>query len=95
MSIDIATVRQIAHLARIAVRDEEVDALAGELGRVLDFVGQLAQADISGVEPLAHPLDQALILREDVVTEPDQRDAFLALAPEAQSGLYLVPKVIE
>jgi aspartyl-tRNA(Asn)/glutamyl-tRNA(Gln) amidotransferase subunit C len=95
MSIDIATVRQIAHLARIAVRDEEVDALAGELGRVLDFVGQLAQADISGVEPLAHPLDQALTLREDVVTEPDQRDAFLALAPEAQSGLYLVPKVIE
>jgi aspartyl-tRNA(Asn)/glutamyl-tRNA(Gln) amidotransferase subunit C len=95
MSIDIATVKQIAHLARIAVREDEVADLAGELGRVLDFVGQLAQADTSGIEPLAHPLDQRLILRPDLVTESDQRDAFLALAPEAQSGLYLVPKVIE
>ncbi len=95
MSIDSATVRQIAHLARIGVAEQQLPALSAELNGVLNFVGQLAAADIGGIESLAHPLDETLSLRDDVVTAVDQRDAFMRLAPDAQSGLYLVPKVIE
>jgi aspartyl-tRNA(Asn)/glutamyl-tRNA(Gln) amidotransferase subunit C len=95
MSIDSATVRHIARLARIAVADDEVAPLCGELGRVLDLADALAAAQIDGVEPLAHPHEQTLSWREDVVSESDRAEAFLALAPDARGGLYLVPKVIE
>ena len=95
MSIDHATVRRIARLARLAVDDAHVDAVAGELDGVLRMADALRQADLDGVEPLAHPHEQALALRDDAVTEPDRADEFLALAPESRGGLYLVPKVIE
>ncbi len=95
MSIDSAAVRHIARLARIAVTDDEVAPLSAELGRVLELADQLAAAQIDGVAPLAHPHEQALSWRADVVTESDRAEAFLALAPDARSGLYLVPKVIE
>lgn len=95
MSIDSATVRQIAYLARISVPEPQLASLATELAGVLEFVGQLVAADIDDVEPLAHPLDETLSLREDVVSVCDQREAFMRLAPEVHSGLYLVPKVIE
>ena len=95
MPIDHATVRRIARLARLAVDDAHVDAVAGELDGVLSMADALRQADLDGVEPLAHPHEQALALREDTVTEPDRADEFLALAPESRGGLYLVPKVIE
>jgi aspartyl-tRNA(Asn)/glutamyl-tRNA(Gln) amidotransferase subunit C len=95
MSIDSATVRHIARLARIAIADAEIAPLAQELGRVLDLADQLAAADTGNVAPLAHPHDAALAWRADTVTEADRADAFLALAPDARAGLYLVPKVIE
>src|SRR5579864_8906633 len=95
MPIDHATVRRIARLARLAVDDAHVDAVAGELDGVLRMADALQKADLDGVEPLAHPHEQALALREDAVTEPDRADEFLALAPESRGGLYLVPKVIE
>ncbi len=95
MSIDRATVRRIARLARLAIADGELDSTAAELSRVLDLAGQLAAADIAGIEPMAHPHEQALLWRVDAVTESDRADALLALAPEARGGYYLVPKVIE
>jgi aspartyl-tRNA(Asn)/glutamyl-tRNA(Gln) amidotransferase subunit C len=95
MSIDRNTVRHIARLARIAISDDELVLVAGELGRVLDLADQLGAAQIDGVAPLAHPHEQTLSWRADVVSEADRADAFLALAPEARGGLYLVPKVIE
>jgi aspartyl-tRNA(Asn)/glutamyl-tRNA(Gln) amidotransferase subunit C len=95
MSIDHATVRRIARLARLSVSDADTPHLADELGRVLGLADQLAAADVAGVEPMAHPHEQALSWREDVVVESDRSDAFLALAPDARGGLYVVPKVIE
>jgi aspartyl-tRNA(Asn)/glutamyl-tRNA(Gln) amidotransferase subunit C len=95
MSIDITTVRHIARLARIAIDDADVAPLAQELSRVLDLADELGAADIADVAPLAHPQGEALTWRADAVTENDRADAFLALAPDARAGLYLVPKVIE
>ena len=95
MSIDSATVRRIARLARLAIGESELDSAAGELGRVLDLADRLAAADIAGIEPMAHPHEQALVWRADLVTESDRADVLLALAPEARGGFYLVPKVIE
>ena len=95
MSIDHTTVRRIARLARLAVDEAHVPQLAQELQRVLHLADELGAADITGVAPMAHPHEQALVWREDAVTEPDRADAYLALAPEANGGLYLVPKVIE
>jgi aspartyl-tRNA(Asn)/glutamyl-tRNA(Gln) amidotransferase subunit C len=95
MSIDHTTVRHIARLARLAVDDAQLAPLAAELQRVLQLADELSAANIDGVAPLAHPHDQALAWREDAVTETDRADTFLKLAPEANGGLYLVPKVID
>jgi aspartyl-tRNA(Asn)/glutamyl-tRNA(Gln) amidotransferase subunit C len=95
MSIDRVTVRRIARLARLAIGEGELDSSAGEISRVLDLAGQLAAADTAGIEPMAHPHEQALAWRADAVTERDRADALLALAPEVRGGYYLVPKVIE
>ncbi|MBS0514072.1 MAG: Asp-tRNA(Asn)/Glu-tRNA(Gln) amidotransferase subunit GatC [Proteobacteria bacterium] len=95
MSIDTATVRHIARLARLAVGEDELAPVAGELSRVLDLADQLAAARIDGIAPLAHPHEQTLAWRADAVTETDRAETFLALAPDARAGLYLVPKVLE
>jgi len=95
MSLDAATVRHIARLARLAVGEDELTSIANELSGVLDLADQLGAAKIDGVAPLAHPNEQTLSWRPDAVTEPDRADAFLALAPDARGGLYLVPKVLE
>jgi aspartyl-tRNA(Asn)/glutamyl-tRNA(Gln) amidotransferase subunit C len=95
MSIDHASVRRIARLARLAVTDAELPRLATELSRVLELADQLSSAALDGVEPMAHPHAQTLAWRADVVSETDRADALLALAPDARGGLYLVPKVIE
>jgi aspartyl-tRNA(Asn)/glutamyl-tRNA(Gln) amidotransferase subunit C len=95
MSIDNSTVRRIARLARLAVDETHLQRLAGELSRVLELADQLASAPLDDVQPMSHPHAQAAQLRADVVTETDRADAFLALAPDARGGLYLVPKVIE
>jgi aspartyl-tRNA(Asn)/glutamyl-tRNA(Gln) amidotransferase subunit C len=95
MAIDSATVRHIARLARLAIADADLAPVGMELGRLLELADRLAAADIAGIEPLAHPHDQALTWRADAVTEADRADALLALATGARGGFYVVPKVIE
>ena len=95
MSVDSATVRKIASLARIAVTDGEVDAMVPELNNILGWVEQLGEVDTDGVEPLTAVIDLKLRLRDDVVTEGDLRNAVLLNAPDAQHGFFAVPKVIE
>ena len=95
MSVDTATVRHIAKLARIAMSDEEIEALVPELNNILGWVEQLGEVDTEGVEPLTAVIDQKLRLRDDVVTEGEQRDEVLANAPGAEHGFFAVPKVIE
>lgn len=95
MSLEKSDVEKIAHLARLAVSEDELDSVASDLSNILDLVEQMNAVDTTGVEPMAHPLHMLQRLREDVVTEMDQRDLFQSIAPETENGLYLVPKVIE
>jgi aspartyl-tRNA(Asn)/glutamyl-tRNA(Gln) amidotransferase subunit C len=95
MSLDKASVRNIANLARIEVRDEELDHLAGELSNILQFVEQLAEVDTDGIEPMIAVGAVTLPLRADVVTDGGYPDAVLANAPEAEEGFFTVPKVVE
>lgn len=95
MTISRKDIEKIAVLARIRVDDEQISALEKDLGNILDLVNQLGAADTDQVEPMAHPLDAVQRLRPDVVTETNQREAFQATAPATDSGLYLVPRVIE
>jgi aspartyl-tRNA(Asn)/glutamyl-tRNA(Gln) amidotransferase subunit C len=88
-------VLRIARLARIEVAPGEADALLNELNGILAMVERMAAADTRGVEPMSHPEDAGQRLREDRVSETDQRAAFQAVAPQVEDGLYLVPKVIE
>jgi aspartyl-tRNA(Asn)/glutamyl-tRNA(Gln) amidotransferase subunit C len=94
MSIDTATVVRIARLARLPIEANAAQAIADDLSRVLDLAGQLAEAALTGVEPMAHPHAQTVNWRADAVIESDRADALLALAPDARAGLYTVPKVI-
>ena len=95
MSLDKKQVQRIAHLARLEISDAEAEHYARELSRILGLVEQMNAVDTSGVTPMAHPTDAGLRLRADAVTETDQREKFLKIAPAAEAGLYLVPKVIE
>ena len=95
MSVDQKTVRHVAKLARIAMSDDEVDALVPELNQILGWVEHLAEVNTDGVEPLTAVIDQKLRLRDDVVNDGDVREAVLANAPDAQHGFFAVPKVIE
>lgn len=95
MSVDEKTVRHIAKLARIAVSDAEVTALAPELSNILGWIEQLGEVDVAGVEPMTAVIPNTLRLREDVVTEGEIRDDILANAPLAEHGFFAVPKVIE
>lgn len=95
MSLTADQIRQVAHLARLELKSEQVEQYARELSNILDMVGQLARADTGTTEPMAHPLEMSQRLRPDAVTEPDRREAFQAQAPAVQDGLYIVPKVIE
>ncbi|MEQ8800099.1 MAG: Asp-tRNA(Asn)/Glu-tRNA(Gln) amidotransferase subunit GatC [Phycisphaerales bacterium] len=95
MSLKPEQVRKVAFLARLRLEEDRVPEYASELSGILGLVDQLEQADTEGVEPMAHPLDLTARLRPDTVTEADQRDAFQAVAPATEDGLYLVPRVIE
>ena len=95
MSVDSATVRKIASLARIAVTDGEVDAMVPELNNILGWIEQLCEVDVTGVEPMTAVIANTLRLREDVVTDGGIRDRVLANAPAAEHGFFGVPKVIE
>ena len=95
MSLDKNDVVKIAHLARLEIAEADIPGYAENLSKILDLVEQLNAVDTSQVSPMAHPLDAKQRLREDAVTETDQRDHFQAIAPQVEAGLYLVPKVIE
>ena len=95
MSVDTATVRHIAKLARIAATDDEIDALVPELNNILGWIEQLQEVDVTGIEPMTAVIPSALRLREDLVTDGGIRDAVLKNAPAAEHGFFAVPKVIE
>lgn len=95
MSLDKATVRSIAELARIEVPDEELDHLAGELSNILTFVEQLSEVNTDGVAPMTSVAAMTLPMRKDEVTDGGQQEAVLANAPEPAEGFFTVPKVVE
>lgn len=95
MSIDAATVRKVARLARIAVTEEELESLAAELGSILGWVEQLREVDVEGIEPMTSVTPMALKRRADEVTDGGRRDDILANAPDAREGFFVVPRVVE
>ncbi|MEM7641438.1 MAG: Asp-tRNA(Asn)/Glu-tRNA(Gln) amidotransferase subunit GatC [Pseudomonadota bacterium] len=95
MSIDRDTARKVAHLARIAVPEDRLDALAGEFNAILGFIEQLQEVDVEGVDPMVSVTPMRLKRREDIVTDGNQQKAVLANAPEAREGFFAVPKVVE
>jgi aspartyl-tRNA(Asn)/glutamyl-tRNA(Gln) amidotransferase subunit C len=95
MSLTLEQVRRIAHLARIDVSDAEAQSTLVQLNGIFALIEQMQAVNTIGVEPMAHAQNLPQRLRADRVTEADQRAAFQAIAPETESGLYLVPKVIE
>jgi aspartyl-tRNA(Asn)/glutamyl-tRNA(Gln) amidotransferase subunit C len=95
MSLDPATVRRIARLARIRVDEQQAAALQAELNGILGWIEQLNEVDVAGVEPLTGAAHMALRMREDVVTDGGYREAILAGAPERTANFFAVPKVVE
>lgn len=95
MALDSKTVQDIARLARLNIDQQEVEKYGAELSNILDLVAQMEAADTQNIEPMTHPFDATLRMREDKVTESNQREKFHAIAPSAENGLYLVPKVID
>jgi len=95
MSLTLEQVKRIAHLARIEISDDEALTTQGHLNGIFQLIEEMQAVDTRGVEPMAHAQDVSQRLREDAVTEGDRRAAYLAVAPDTEAGLYLVPKVIE
>jgi aspartyl-tRNA(Asn)/glutamyl-tRNA(Gln) amidotransferase subunit C len=95
MSVDAATVRRIAHLARISVAEDEVEGLQSELNAILAFVEQLSEVNVDGVEPMTSVTPMQMKKRIDVVTDGNDADAILKNAPATQDNYFLVPKVVE
>jgi len=92
MDIDV---KKIANLSRIRLTDAEAKALAPQLSSIMGYIDKLSEVNTVGVAPTAHPHDVAMPQRADVVTNPDNREALQSVAPKTESGLYVVPKVIE
>lgn len=88
-------IEKMAELARIRIADDQIGEVTDRIADILAMVDQLQAIDTAGVEAMANPLDAVQRLRPDVVTENDQREAFQAIAPAVENGLYLVPKVID
>ena len=95
MTLKTEDVRNIAHLARLHIDEADIAQYVTDLSSILDLVDEMNQVDSSGVAPLANPLDATQRLRDDEVTEIDQRDKFQSIAPDVEQGFYRVPKVIE
>lgn len=93
--MDRSDILKLANLAKLDVSDAALDEVASSINNVLALVDQLQAADTSDVTPMAHPLDAVQRLREDEVTEPNQRERYQAIAPATEDGLYLVPRVID
>lgn len=95
MALERSEVEKIAHLARLGLSDSELPQTTATLNSILGLIDTMQAVDTTGIEPLAHPLETTQRLRADAVTEANQRDTYQAIAPAVESGLYLVPKVIE
>ena len=95
MSVDTATVKRVARLARIAVDDDDAERMTGELNAILGFVEQLDEVDVSGVEPMTSVTPMAMKMREDGITDGDKAADIVANAPASEDGFFLVPKVVE
>ncbi len=95
MSVDAATVRRIAHLARIAVEESEIEHLRGELNAILAFIEQLKEVKVDGIEPMTSVTPMRLKMRKDEVTDGGDAKRVLANAPQTEDGFFLVPKVVE
>ncbi|HTD89140.1 MAG TPA: Asp-tRNA(Asn)/Glu-tRNA(Gln) amidotransferase subunit GatC [Burkholderiales bacterium] len=95
MALTLDDVKRVAHLARIAINDDEAQSTHVQLTGIFKLIAQMEAVDVNAINPMSHAQDVVQRLREDTVTEGDQRDRFQAVAPQVDSGLYLVPKVIE
>jgi aspartyl-tRNA(Asn)/glutamyl-tRNA(Gln) amidotransferase subunit C len=95
MALTLNDVKRVAHLARIAINDDEAQATHVQLSGIFQLIAQMEAVDVSAIAPMSHAQDVTQRLRDDAVTEGDLRDRFQAVAPQVDAGLYLVPKVIE
>ncbi len=95
MSVDLATVKRVARLARLAVSDEQAERMTGELNGILGFVEQLDEVDVTGVEPMTSVTPMAMKKRADVVTDGNKAEAIVANAPATDRNFFQVPKVVE
>ena len=95
MSVDAATVGRIAHLARIAVAEDEVEHLRGEINAILAFVEQLDEVDVTGIEPMTSVTPMAMKKRADIVTDGEIAEDIVRNAPQTEDNFFLVPKVVE
>jgi aspartyl-tRNA(Asn)/glutamyl-tRNA(Gln) amidotransferase subunit C len=95
MSVDVATVKRVARLARLAVTEEEAQRMTGELNGILGFVEQLSEVDVAGVEPMTSVTPMVMKKREDVVTDGDIAERVVANAPLTDNNFFQVPKVVE
>lgn len=95
MALSPEEVQKIAFLSRLSIKEENTEQYSQDLSGILDFVEQMDAANVEDIEPMAHPQDALQRLREDAVTETNQRDKLMANAPLQQAGLFLVPKVID
>lgn len=95
MTLSLGDVRRIADLAYIEVSEKEAHVVMAQLSEIFNLIEQMQAVDTSAVEPMSHAQNMTQRLREDIVTESDQRERLQAIAPQVEEGLYLVPKVIE
>ncbi|MNP33184.1 Glutamyl-tRNA(Gln) amidotransferase subunit C [compost metagenome] len=95
MALERSDVEKIAHLARLGLNEADIPRTTETLNNILGLIDAMQAVDTDGIEPMAHPLDATQRLRADSVTEENRRDAYQAVAPAVENGLYLVPKVIE
>ncbi len=95
MSVDAATVKRVAHLARIALPLEDVATMQGEINAMLGFVGQLNEVDVDGIEPMTSVMPMVMKKRADVVTDGEIADQIIRNAPQSEDDYFMVPKVVE
>jgi len=95
MSLSLDDVKRVANLARIEIGEDEARTALTQLSGIFGLIEQMQAVDTSAIKPMSHAQDVTQRLRDDVVTESDQRELFQSVAPQVEAGLYLVPKVIE
>jgi aspartyl-tRNA(Asn)/glutamyl-tRNA(Gln) amidotransferase subunit C len=95
MSLTKADVQKVARLARLAMNEMEIESARSQLSGIFDLIAEMQAVDTKGIEPMSHAQDLSQRLREDIVSEANQRELFQSIAPQVEAGLYLVPQVIE